>query len=76
MKSIVRFMSSTAGRVLRVIAGIGVIAWAFTALGGRDATIVALIGGIPILTGLLDICVLGPVTGQALKGRTVRAVHD
>lgn len=70
MKAIVNFMSSTAGRLVRVVAGIGLIAWGLFGGGGN---VVAAVGALPLLTGILDICLFGPVFGMPLSGGAVRA---
>ncbi len=72
MGSFVRFMSSTAGRVIRILAGIGLIAWGFTGLSGDNGYLIAGIGAIPLLTGTLDICLFAPLLGHPLKGSRVR----
>lgn len=74
MKAFVRFMGSAAGRLLRIVTGGGVIAWGLLGIGGSDGNLVAAIGALPVLTGLLNICVVGPLFGAPLSGAKARAV--
>jgi len=73
MNPFVRFMSSSVGRLLRILAGIALIAWGMLGIGGNDGYIVAAIGAVPLLTGLLDICLFSPLFGCPLSGCKVRA---
>lgn len=73
MNPFVRFMSSSAGRVLRILAGIALIAWGVLGMGGNEGYLVAAIGVVPLLTGLLDICLFAPLFGCPLSGCKVRA---
>jgi len=73
MKKFVSFMASAAGRALRVVAGAALIAWGLLGMGGSNGYIVAAIGVLPILTGLLNICVIAPFIGGPLNGSKARA---
>lgn len=68
MKGFVQFMASAAGRGVRIVAGLAIIAWGFLGLGGSEAYVVAAIGAIPLLAGILDICLFGPLFGCPLEG--------
>ncbi len=65
--SLIKFMSSSAGRLLRVIAGLALIVIGF-ALGGGWLTL-SIVGLIPFLAGAFNVCLLAPFVGQPLKGR-------
>lgn len=75
MKGFVKFMSSTAGRILRAVAGIALIAWGLIGLGDTTGYIVAAIGVLPLLTGVVDICVVAPLLGMPLTGVKCRAAQ-
>lgn len=77
MNKFVGFISSTAGRAIRVIAGLSLIALGLlTAPGTTTGIILAAIGALPVTTGILDICLLAPVFGAPLSGRKVRVGRD
>ncbi|MCU0617221.1 MAG: DUF2892 domain-containing protein [Gemmatimonadaceae bacterium] len=67
-----QFMSSPAGRVLRVVAGAGMIAGGIAA-DSDGGTVLAGVGSIPLLAGTFDFCVLSPLFGGPFWGRDIRA---
>jgi hypothetical protein len=68
MNQFIHFMASPAGRILRIIAGSAIIAYGLLLTGGTDGKIVAAIGLLPILTGALNVCLVGPLIGRPLSG--------
>lgn len=73
MAPVIRFMASTAGRIARIVAGIALITWGLLGLGGATSIIVVIIGAVPLLAGLFDVCVFAPMFGYALSGSKIRA---
>ena len=73
MKFFVNFMGSSAGRIIRVVGGAGLIAWGLLGLSGVNGYIVAAVGVVPMLTGLFNICLVGPLFGAPLSGRNTRS---
>ena len=73
MNALIRFMASAAGRILRIVAGGGVIAYGLLAVGGSNGNLIAAIGLLPILTGAFNICVIAPLFGKPLCGSKVTA---
>lgn len=73
MNPFVAFMASTAGRILRIVAGIALIAWGIMGLGGTAGIIVAVIGAVPLLAGIFDFCIFAPLFGNPFKGDDIRA---
>lgn len=67
------FMASTVGRVIRIVAGLVLVAWGLLGLGGTVGIIVAVVGAVPLLAGLLDFCVFAPLFGCPLSGAKIRA---
>lgn len=72
MNPLAKFMASPAGRGARVIAGLVLIALGFFVIGGTGGTIVGIIGLLPLATGVLDVCILGPLLGAPFRGIAVR----
>ncbi|MBK7175958.1 MAG: DUF2892 domain-containing protein [Chloroflexi bacterium] len=66
-------MASSAGRIVRIVAGIALIAWGLMGLNGTVGIIVAIVGALPLLAGLFDFCVFAPLFGNPLKGKEIRA---
>ena len=67
------FMASTAGRIIRVVAGVALIAWGLLGLEGTVGIIVAVVGAVPLLAGLFDFCVFAPLFGCPMSGPKIRA---
>jgi hypothetical protein len=67
------FMASATGRVIRVVAGAALIAWGLLLLGGTVGIVVAVVGLVPLLAGLLDFCVFAPLFGCPMSGSKIRS---
>ncbi len=72
MNPFVSFMASTTGRVVRIVAGIALIAWGLLGLSGTTGIVVAVIGALPLLAGLFDFCVFAPLFGAPLSCPKIR----
>ena len=73
MNPFVSFMASTTGRIVRVVAGLALIAWGLMGLTGTTGIIVAVIGAVPLLAGVFDFCVFAPLFGAPVSGPKIRA---
>lgn len=73
MNPIIKFLASTYGRIVRVIAGIALVVWGLMGLGGTVGIIVAVVGAVPLLAGIFDFCVFAPLFGAPLSGTKIRA---
>lgn len=72
------FMASAAGRWLRVIAGLVLVAigliLAFQAGSMAAGIVIAVVGLVPFLAGVFDVCVFAPLFGAPFSGPKIRAV--
>ena len=68
-----QFMSSGLGRGLRIVAGIILIAVGLAVVGGTGGIVLAVVGLVPLIAAVLDVCLLAPLFGAPLKGAEVRA---
>jgi len=66
-----KFMASTTGRVVRVIAGVALIV--VGGLLGRGWWALAVVGLVPLAAGVLDVCLFNVLFGQPLSGKAGRA---
>ena len=73
MNPFVTFMASGVGRLVRIIAGIVLIAAGLLVLQGTAGIILAIVGAVPLLAGLFDFCVFAPLFGNPLSGPKIRA---
>lgn len=67
-----RIMSSTAGRLVRILAGIVLIYLGLVTVGGIGGMILAAVGLVPLLGGAFNFCLFAPLFGGPLLGKEVR----
>ncbi len=71
------FMSSTAGRVLRIVIGLGLIGWGIYLVVATSnlltGILLAVVGLLPFVAGLFDFCVFAPLFRAPFSGAKVRA---
>jgi hypothetical protein len=69
----VGFITSRGGRWIRILAGSGLV---LGGLGARSpqGAVVALAGLLPLVSGALDLFLLGPLMGLPVRGSDVRRV--
>lgn len=70
MTDLVAFMSSPAGRIARMVAGVVLIV--VGAVIGGAGWILAVVGLVPLAAGAFDVCLLGPLFGRPLAGSQMR----
>ncbi len=69
----VRFMSSTTGRIVRIVAGVVLIALGLLVVQETVGIVIAVIGLVPLLAGVFDVCLFAPLFGAPFSGREHRA---
>ncbi len=69
-----RFINSPAGRVARVVVGLGLVVWGFLAPGPGTGYILVAIGLVPLLAGAMDLCLVSALLGGSIKGERVRSL--
>jgi hypothetical protein len=73
MSALLHFLASGAGRIVRIVAGIILIAAGLLAISGTAGIIVAVIGLVPLAAGIFDFCVFAPLFGLPFSGKQIRA---
>jgi hypothetical protein len=69
-----KFMSGVWGRILRIVAGAILVAAGWLWIGGIWGIVVAVIGLVPLLAGIFDVCLISALfLGTPLKGKDLRA---
>jgi hypothetical protein len=68
----VKFMTSPAGRLTRIVAGVVLIAIGYL-VGSLAGIVLALVGLVPLLAGIFDVCVFAPLFGYPFSGSRARA---
>jgi Inner membrane protein YgaP-like, transmembrane domain len=67
-----KFMASTAGRVIRIIAGIVLILVGLLVVHGIAGVVLAVIGLVPLLAPLFDVCIFAPLFRGPFQGAEAR----
>ena len=67
-----KFMASTTGRIVRIVAGIALIAVGLLVLEGILGIILAVVGVVPLAAGVFDFCVFAPLFGAPFSGPEIR----
>ena len=70
-----QFMASMAGRTVRVIAGIVLIGLGIW-IGGTWGIVLDVIGVVPLLAGLFDVCIFSALFGGPFAGPKIRSLGD
>jgi hypothetical protein len=73
MNPFIKFMVSTAGRLVRIVAGIALVLWGMLGIGGTAGTLLAIVGLVPFVAGLFDFCIFAPLFGAPLSGPQIRS---
>jgi len=72
MNTVFRFLASSAGRVVRAVAGLALIVVGIAVIGGVVGWILAIVGLVPLAAGLFDRCVFAPLFGLPFVGPSLR----
>ena len=68
-----KFMSSGLGRGVRIVVGLALIVIGLFSMGGTGGLILAVVGAVPLMAGVLDVCLFAPLFGGPLKGAEARS---
>jgi hypothetical protein len=72
MNALFSFLASSAGRIVRIVAGVVLIVVGIWLVQGTWGWILAIIGLVPLLAGLFDRCVFAPLAGLPFGGADLR----
>lgn len=68
----VEFLASSAGRVLRIVAGIVIILIGYLWVDAPWKYVLEAVGLVPIAAGVFDFCLLAPLMGKPFWGKAIR----
>ena len=71
--SLIKFLASSTGRWVRIIAGAVLIVLGLLVIQGTVGIIVAVIGLVPLAAGVFDFCVFAPLFGAPFSGKQIRS---
>jgi hypothetical protein len=67
-----RFMSSLAGRLLRIVAGIVLVVVGQAAMHGTGGIILAIVGLVVLAAGLFNFCIFAPLFGGPFWAKDIK----
>jgi hypothetical protein len=74
MNPVIKFLASPAGRITRIVLGIILVAIGFFAnINTVVGYILIVVGLVPLVAGIFDICVFAPLFGAPISGPKIRA---
>ncbi len=73
-RAFARMMASPAGRSIRVVAGLGLIAWGWSNHQTTTGMVVMVAGLAPLLAGVFNVCLIAPFIGAPFSGK--QALED
>lgn len=68
-----KFMASTLGRSIRIVAGLALIGLGWFTVRGTGGVVLMVAGLVPLLAGIFDVCVFAPLFGGSFKGSVARS---
>ena len=66
-----RFMSSWAGRIIRIVAGIALIVVGLLLMSGLWGIVVAVVGVVMVAAGAFNFCLFAPLFGGPFMGSEI-----
>jgi hypothetical protein len=72
MKVFFRFIASPTGRVVRILAGLALMAIGYWWVQGTVGWILVIVGLVPLAAGVFDWCVFAPLFGLPFVGPSLR----
>jgi hypothetical protein len=66
------FMASPTGRSIRVIAGLALMAWGWSMHERTTGIILMVVGLVPLLAGVFNVCLIAPIIGVPFAGKDAR----
>jgi Inner membrane protein YgaP-like, transmembrane domain len=68
-----QFINSPAGRLMRLVVGIGLVGYGFTHRTSPSGLVLVVVGLIPLLAGAFDLCLISGLLGGPFRGARLRA---
>jgi hypothetical protein len=66
-----QFVNSPAGRLVRLVAGIGLIVWGYTQRGSGTGLVLMVVGLVPLAAGTFNLCLISALLGGPISGARV-----
>jgi hypothetical protein len=70
--SFAQFVNSPAGRISRLVAGVGLVAWGYAQGGNATGLVLMAVGLVPLAAGAFDLCLISALLGGPISGARLR----
>jgi hypothetical protein len=62
------FINSSAGRLVRILAGLALIGWGYTQRDSTAGIVLMVLGLVPLAAGVFNLCVISALLGGPIRG--------
>jgi hypothetical protein len=69
-----KFINSPSGRISRLVAGSGLLLYGWTRIDSGMGVMLIVVGVIPLVAGMFDLCLVSALLGGSIRGAVVRAI--
>lgn len=76
MNAVFEFMASSAGRLVRMVAGLILVVVGILLVEQVWGWILIIVGLVPLLAGVFDVCVFAPLFGLPFVGARLRSALE
>ena len=66
-----QFINSPTGRLARLVAGVGLVAWGYTQRGTGTGLVFVAVGLVPLAAGTLNLCLISALLGGPISGARI-----
>jgi hypothetical protein len=66
-----QFINSPAGRLARLVAGVGLVAWGYTQRGTGTGLVLMAVGLVPLAAGAFNLCLISALLGGPISGARI-----
>jgi len=73
--SFAQFISSTGGRLLRIVVGLALIGWGYVLRHETTGIVLIVVGCIPLSAGAFDLCYISGLIGGPWAGAAIRTLR-
>jgi Inner membrane protein YgaP-like, transmembrane domain len=73
MNATFKFLASGTGRIVRIVVGAVLVVLGFFINPTWLGIVLVVVGLIPLLAGIFDVCVFAPLFGKPFNGKKLRA---
>ena len=71
-----KFINSPAGRLARLVAGAGLIAWGYTQRDTGGGLVFMAVGLVPLAAGAFNLCLISALLGGPISGARIAKGHQ